>query len=132
MNKVFHLEFSLLNLENRFNKAEIVLITGVHFLGLDCRLRPDICGPNASCMNTHKKVTKDWKYHQCVCNPGFIGNGITCVDAANVANGNIYNFKSLYLFIYFFQGWRKGDVEGANAPSIFGKLNSLGQTFGRK
>ena len=73
-------------------------MTWVHFLGLDCRLRPDICGPNASCMNTHKKVTKDWKYHQCVCNPGFIGNGITCVDAANVANGSVHNFKFVYLF----------------------------------
>ena len=61
---------------------------------MDCRLRPDSCGPNASCMETHKKVTKDWFYHQCVCNAGFIGNGITCVEATNPANGSVQNLCS--------------------------------------
>ena len=81
-------------------------------------------------MNTHKKVTKDWKYHQCVCNPGFIGNGITCVDAANVANGNFQNFKFLYLFTS-----SRGGVSEMQRVQMhhrfFGKFNNFGQIFGR-
>ena len=53
-------------------------------------LRPDMCGPNASCKETNKKVANQWKYHQCVCNPGFVGNGITCIDATDLANGNYF------------------------------------------
>lgn len=56
---------------------------------LDCMLRPDMCGPNASCKETDKTVATKWKYHQCVCNPGFVGNGITCIDATNLANGTL-------------------------------------------
>ena len=55
-------------------------------IGLDCMLRPDMCGPNASCKETNKKVGKQWNYHQCVCNPGFVGNGITCIDASDLAD----------------------------------------------
>ena len=58
-------------------------------------LRPDMCGPNASCKETNKKVATQWNYHQCVCNPGFVGNGITCVDASDLANGD--SFFPLYL-----------------------------------
>ena len=58
-------------------------------IGLDCMLRPDMCGPNASCKETNKKVVNQWKYHQCVCNPGFVGNGITCIDATDLANGTV-------------------------------------------
>ena len=58
--------------------------------GLDCMLRPDMCGPNASCKETNKKVGKQWNYHQCVCNPGFVGNGITCIDASDLANGDSF------------------------------------------
>ena len=65
-------------------------------LGLDCMLRPDMCGPNASCKETNKKVATQWKYHQCVCNPGFVGNGITCIDASDLANGD---FFSLYILV---------------------------------
>ena len=59
--------------------------------GLDCMLRPDMCGPNASCKETNKKVGKQWNYHQCVCNPGFVGNGITCIDASDLANGDSFD-----------------------------------------
>ena len=59
-------------------------------IGLDCMLRPDMCGPNASCKETDKKVGKQWNYHQCVCNPGFVGNGITCIDASDLANGDSF------------------------------------------
>jgi len=45
----------------------------------DCRNFPELCGPNASCVNTGKKVYKDWKRFSCACNSGWIGNGITCV-----------------------------------------------------
>ena len=61
-------------------------------IGLDCMLRPDMCGPNASCKETNKKVANQWKYHQCVCNPGFVGNGITCIDATDLANGDSFSF----------------------------------------
>ena len=86
--------------------------------GLDCMLRPDMCGPNASCKETNKKVGKQWNYHQCVCNPGFVGNGITCIDASDLANGDSFFFLSFstshthftnpeyfvcLLFEYFFQ-----------------------------
>ena len=57
---------------------------------MDCALRPQDCDPNASCVETEQKVAKTWLYHQCVCNPGFIGNGITCVKAEDVANGNCF------------------------------------------
>ena len=60
-------------------------------LGLDCMLRPDMCGPNASCKETDMKVATQWNYHQCVCNPGFVGNGITCIDATDLANGDSFS-----------------------------------------
>ena len=50
-------------------------------------LRPGMCGPNASCVETPKKVVAKWFYHQCVCNPGFVGNGITCIAASDLTNG---------------------------------------------
>ena len=62
--------------------------------GLDCMLRPDMCGPNASCKETNKKVATQWIYHQCVCNPGFVGNGITCIDATDLANGDSFSFET--------------------------------------
>ena len=66
-------------------------------LGLDCMLRPDMCGPNASCKETDKTVATKWKYHQCVCNPGFVGNGITCIDATNLANGDSFSLNILFV-----------------------------------
>ena len=62
--------------------------------GLDCMLRPDMCGPNSSCKETNKKVATQWIYHQCVCNPGFVGNGITCIDATDLANGDSFSFET--------------------------------------
>jgi len=56
---------------------------------LDCMLRPGMCGPNASCVETPKKVVAKWFYHQCVCNPGFVGNGITCIAASDLANATV-------------------------------------------
>ena len=50
------------------------------FAGQDCRNFPELCDPNASCVNTGKKVFKDWTRWSCACNPGYIGNGITCVQ----------------------------------------------------
>jgi hypothetical protein len=39
-----------------------------------------MCGPNASCVNSTKNIFGDWNYHQCACNPGFMGNGIDCFE----------------------------------------------------
>lgn len=46
----------------------------------DCRNNPELCGPNASCVDTQKKLYDDWSRWSCACNPGFIGNGLTCVE----------------------------------------------------
>ena len=57
-------------------------------IGNDCMLRPGSCHSNASCVETHQKVSSKWKYHQCVCNPGYVGNGLFCVEASSISKGN--------------------------------------------
>ena len=32
------------------------------------------------CVDSEQKVFKGWTKWSCACNPGFIGNGITCVE----------------------------------------------------
>jgi len=48
---------------------------------LDCRVKPGICGSNASCKNTKLRAKGKWFFHTCVCNEGYIGNGVTCIEA---------------------------------------------------
>ena len=54
-------------------------------LALDCRLNPNFCDPNASCVNTKKKT--GGKYggwvHRCACKNGYVGNGIICVEMSS-------------------------------------------------
>jgi len=97
---------------------------------LDCMLRPDICAPNASCMETHQKVTKDWYYHQCVCNAGFIGNGITCVEATNVANASlpgriVVNLDSSLTKDKLFEPSLEPNFDQGLAEDLFQVINNL-------
>lgn len=46
----------------------------------DCRNNPHLCGPNANCVDTQQKLYKGWSRWSCACNPGFIGNGLICVE----------------------------------------------------
>ena len=68
-------------------------------LGNDCLLKPGLCSPNASCVKTNKRVGSQWFFHQCACNPGYIGNGITCVENSQKGNGKIA-INSEYLSTY--------------------------------
>jgi len=49
----------------------------------DCRNFPELCSPDASCVDTGKKIFKDWERWSCACNEGFVGNGITCVKESD-------------------------------------------------
>ena len=49
----------------------------------DCRIPPSYCDVNAKCVSTGRKLKGSYgkKAYRCACKHGFIGNGITCVDA---------------------------------------------------
>ena len=51
----------------------------------DCRLSPSYCDVNAVCVDTKRKIKGIYggKAYRCACKQGFIGNGITCADAAS-------------------------------------------------
>jgi len=52
----------------------------------DCRLNPEHCDPNADCIDTNhmEQMMGNHKYRvfRCACKPGFIGNGIQCINEA--------------------------------------------------
>ena len=48
---------------------------------MDCRNNQDLCDVNADCVNTGLKIQGSWYHWTCACKPGYIGNGITCVNA---------------------------------------------------
>jgi len=97
---------------------------------LDCMLRPEICGPNASCMETHKKVASNWYFHQCVCNPGFIGNGITCVDATDISNASlpssfVVNVESTLTKDKFFDPTLEPTIDHGVANELFDAIDDI-------
>ena len=84
----------------------IFTIKLINILGQDCRNFPELCSPDASCVDTGKKIFKDWErwywkfwifiyltyfyifwpflsIRSCACNEGFVGNGITCVKKSD-------------------------------------------------
>ena len=48
---------------------------------MDCRNNPNLCDANAECVNSGLKIQGSWYYWTCACKQGYIGNGVTCVDA---------------------------------------------------
>jgi len=48
----------------------------------DCRNNPQLCSANAMCVDTQQKIFNNWSRWSCACNPGYIGNGLTCVEKA--------------------------------------------------
>ncbi len=40
-----------------------------------------MCDPNASCVDTQKEIASGWTRWSCACNPGFVGNGLSCFNA---------------------------------------------------
>ena len=65
-------------------------ILSSNFSGMDCRIFPDSCGDNASCVNTTLEVEArtdssgnelpTYYSHQCECDSGYIGNGFLCTE----------------------------------------------------
>merc|ERR1712142_1271698 len=52
----------------------------------DCRVQPSPCDPNAECLYTGNWQRMwgrfRWHVHRCVCKPGFVGNGMQCINEA--------------------------------------------------
>jgi len=49
----------------------------------DCRISPSPCDTNAKCINTGRKTKGQYGgyAYRCACKSGYVGNGITCVNA---------------------------------------------------
>ena len=76
---------------------------------MDCRLTPDSCDDNASCVNSTVQIIArtdsngnslpTFHDHNCQCNSGYIGNGFICIEEPTDCLSTCCDSSGTYLVI---------------------------------
>ena len=112
-------------------KPKLLQFLSLDFLDFDCKIRPDICHSDATCtkMRTYKS-----KYNACVCNEGFIGNGIECIEEPSDCKEVCCNQDALSFLKDYCQcqnaGYNCCDCEDLTVYSVCGARNIFEDAFG--